>query len=281
MSCPICINNFDDHVSERRCYNICSVCGYAVCKTCTDLIHLSCPSCRGPLRANPVFTRVNNAEPIADGPMELVDDQSVVLLIDISGSMGGESGTQKGAPTRIELAVHLAKVILAFCRKLKIKCAMYTFSEGLNNLTVTEKTSVGDANRILEEAYPGGTTNLGVALKKLFEQHGNQSKYFVFTDGDPQDKYDEAVAKFSNTQLHLIAFSNDVSPVLLSAIGNNPLHTISYIEDVRSLIGYMIPVFIWAMTDMKRVVLSNVDEQCRKKFVEILERQVSWKCCSV
>lgn len=90
----------------------------------------------------------------------------------------------------------MAKVTLAFCRKLKIKCALYTFSEAVDKVPVDEKTSPTEANRILERIDPGGQTYLGLALKKLFGLHGNRSKYFVFTDGEPSDEYAESVENF-------------------------------------------------------------------------------------
>jgi len=124
---------------------------------------------------------------------------------------------------------------------------------------------------------PEGQTFLGLALKKVFATHGANGKYLVFTDGEPNDPGDivyEAIKLFENTQLHLFAFGSAVNTDLLFAVGNNPKHTISYIEDIRSLAGYMVPIFIWAMTELKQVELSPVDEEIRKKFVQILKPQV-------
>ena len=211
MACPICDTTYNDHVEAQRCYNICATEGYSVCKSCMNGLssrNMSCPSCRGPIRTN-VMTRVNNVE--QSDPMDVeersapMSNQQIILLIDISSSMGGQSGTKEGAPLRVELAVHMAKVMLAFCRKLKIKCVLYTFSEAVTKIPIDEETSSVAANQILEDIYPSGSTYLGLALKKLFDLHGDRSKYFVFTDGDSTDEYKESVSKFVNTQLHLIA----------------------------------------------------------------------------
>jgi hypothetical protein len=111
-----------------------------MCKGCIDEYKKQynwpkCPVCNGQWRAIPIATWINNNEPESD-PMDLVGvvepvslDRPAVLLIDVSASMNNPSGTQQGAPTRVELAVHMAKVLLAFCRKLKMKCVVYTFSE--------------------------------------------------------------------------------------------------------------------------------------------------------
>jgi uncharacterized protein YegL len=206
-----------------------------------------------------------------DPPMS---QDPVVLLIDVSGSMDELSGSQLGAPKRIELAVHMAKVILAFCRKLRVKCVVYTFSSGAKQIPVDETTSLADCNRELHAVRPSGGTYLSHALNEIFATHGSLAKYFPLTDGEPTDWDPSCLEKFANTQFHLIAFGKAVNVNLLREVGGNPKHTISYIEDIRSLPGYMVPVFVWAMTDMKPVVLNDIDEECRKRFVEVLEPQV-------
>lgn len=227
-----------------------------------------CPVCNGQWRTTPIATWINNIE----DPMELVVDTApVVLLIDISGSMNNPSGPQKDAPTRVELAVHMVKVLLAFCRKLKLKCVLYTFSEVVKKVPVDEKRDPAQAHLIMDAIRPEGQTFLGLALKELHATHGDAGKYFVFTDGEPTDAYEDL---FARAQLHLFAFGKGVSTDLLSKVAESPLHSISYIQDIASISGYMVPIFIWAVTDLKAVVLDEHDEQCRQKFVEILEPQV-------
>lgn len=292
MSCPVCTENFDDHVNERKCYNICASCGYSVCKTCSDRIQSWCPSCRGPKLSNPVFTRINNNDSMDVVPVNNMSPGSydcryvepnisppqdqIVLIVDVSGSMGGMSGEQKEAPLRIELVGHMVKIMWALCQKLKIACTLYTFSEDVDKIPLSGSTD--QINRVLHNMNPSGSTRLGHALDTVFSKHGETAKYFVFTDGEPTDSPEESIKKFVNTQLHLIAFSKDVKPKLLQAVAFGPnggeKHTISYIEDIRSLPGYMIPVFIWAVSNMKNVTLSDSDDECRKRFVQILEPQV-------
>lgn len=303
MSCPICTNPFNDHVAERRCYNICETDGYAVCHECMMSMvaraagRPTCPGCRGLMRTNPVFTRINNDEADddsedADGPATpmVLDDadarpargDKIVMLIDVSGSMNNPSGQLKGDPTRLELAGHMAKVMRRFCGKLGLKCVIHTFSDGVKKLDVDETTTVDSANRAIENTEPSGQTFIGLALRNIFQTHGPTAKYFVFTDGEPSDEFDDALRDYQNTQLHLLAFSKDVSTKLLMAVADNPLHTISYIKDIQSLPGYMVPIFIWAVLQpsgvagapMQTVTLDERDEELRRQFVQMLEPQV-------
>jgi hypothetical protein len=289
MSCPICFEAYDDVIDEQRCYIICSLQGHSTCKACMIRLGNACPICRGPTLNIPLLARINNVaqnqeqnqEQTHDQTQEQTQDQmdvvpsnDVLMLIDRSGSMGCKSGQLQDAPDRIELAAHMAKIIHAFCKKLGVKCHMYTFAAGLNNLDINERISQAQLDRVLHAIEPDGGTNLGLALKQLYAKHGANCNYFVFTDGDPSDTYEDSIKLFVDTQLHLISFSDATSRDLLRAVANNRLHTISYIEDIRSLSGYMIPVFIWSMTGLSQVTLAEADDECRKKFIEILEPQV-------
>lgn len=286
MSCPICTNPFNDHVLDRRCFNICDTDGYAVCHECMLQMMASaagrplCPGCRGHFRTTPVFTRINNDDdpdvPKAPAPMR-VDARhadKIVMLLDVSGSMNNQSGSLIGAPLRLELAGHMAKVIAAFCRKLGLQFVIHTFSDAVKRLDVDEATPIDRFNQALEAIDPDGQTFIGLALKRTIEAHGPAAKYFVFTDGEPSDDFVSSIDQYANTQLHLMAFGQDVSIDLLQKVGENPLHTISYIKDIQSLPGYMVPIFIWAVTQPARVVLSVRDEQLRAQFVTMLEPQV-------
>ncbi len=276
MACPICYEEYDEYTTEKNCYIICENerCGYSVCKKCMDRVD-KCPSCRGRKKEHPIFVRINNSEQRVPDRMEIDSNDRVVLLMDRSSSMEDVSGETPGAPLRIELSTHMTKIILAFCKKLRVKCSIHAFSTGLIDMNTNENTPEDQSNRTLEAIRPSGCTNLGFALKQLFELYGESAKYFVFTDGDPSDQYIDSIKKFVDAQLHLIAFSKDIEVKLLNAVRGNPKHSISYVEDIRSLSGYMIPTFIWAMTNMKTVELSPIDEECRKKYIEILEPQIS------
>jgi len=305
MPCPICTHPFDDHVAERRCYNVCETDGYAICHECmVSLIARAagrpqCPGCRGNFRLDPIFTRINNDEDehdddgpatpmTVDGalpvPAALGGDDKIVMLIDVSGSMNNPSGEQKGDPTRLELAGHMAKVTRLFCAELGIKCVIHTFSDAVKKLDVDETTPLDRANQVIENTSPDGQTFIGLALRNIFQTNGPAAKYFVFTDGEPSDDYEDAIGDYQNTQLHLLAFGKDVSTKLMMAVADNPLHTVSYIKDIQSLPGYMVPIFIWAATQpsgvaggvaaLQTVTLGERDEELRRQFVQMLEPQV-------
>lgn len=296
QTCPICFEPYDDQVQDRRCYTICANEGHAVCKDCIKHRYSSCPICRGGLLDYPVFTRgfkpvdsnrstsreqTNQMDVDAEIQQENEDipefvnkNAPLVFIIDISGSMDGSSGEQTDAPKRIELAVHISKIFVAFAKKLGVDIFLYTFSSGCERLSITKNSTTDEINRVLENLRPCGETRLGNAMKVTFQNHGNTAKYFIFTDGEPTDHYREEIGKFDNTQVHLIAFSNGTKVDLLKDFGTNSLHTISYVEDVRSLPGYMVPVFIYAITDMKKANLSIEDDECRRKYVQILEPQI-------
>jgi hypothetical protein len=199
-------------------------------------------------------------------------EECVVMLIDVSGSMNESSGEAIDAPKRIELAVHMAKVMLAFCRKLKLKFFVYTFSDTTSQIPITQGTSVNDANKILERINAEGQTFLGLALKTILQKHGEQSKYFVFTDGQPSTDPTDAILLYNSVQLHMLAFSSAVSTEVLDLVAMSSYHTVSYIQDIRSLPGYMVPIFIWAITNLNKVVLDPINDECRTRFIHALER---------
>lgn len=265
MSCAICLDPYDDGNNDKQCYSICSE-GHTVCHECLVNIlkhNAACPLCRRALLENPVRVRIGTTVQ----PTQVVQKQSrVVMVVDRSYSMKAASGAQ-GAPKRIELAMHMMKIIIACCKKLNLAYTVYTFSDSVE--LVADETIDSQLRQ-----RPSGITNLGMALNRVFENHGSTSKYFVFTDGEPSDFFEEAVARYANTQLHLLAFGSDVSVDLLREVMIGQKHTISYIEDVRSLAGYIIPVFVWAMTE-KTAVLDQTDDATRKKFVMMLGSQVS------
>ena len=284
MSCCICFVVYDDHKIDQTCYNICGKGGHTVCKACSNRID-NCPLCQTPITQR-VRIRINNEEQpqeetsLVQREMDGKETRApLIFLLDTSGSMDNVSGTQHGAPQRIEMAVHIAKVKMAFCRKLGIPFRIYSFSED-TKLVVDEKMSVAHANRKLEALRPSGQTFFVPALKTVFQMHGQNSKYFIFTDGDPTEsekEYTPIIKLFNHSQMHLIAFSSDVATSLIKAVATNGLHTVSFIEDIRSLAGYLVPVFICAVTEMERVQLSEVDEACRQEFLKMLAPQVSGK----
>lgn len=278
LECPICYNVYDD--KTHRCYTICEKEGHAICQDCLRDYkndYKKCPICRGKVLDVPVFTRVFQSGPVPVTVQNTTSHASheLVLIVDVSGSMTDTSGDQDEAPTRLELAAHLAKVFHSFAKRLGAKTSIYTFSSIIERLDINTNTPLDTVNKVLEGLRPGGETRLGKVLEMTFKTHGPTAKYFVFTDGEPSDEYRPLLELFSSTQLHLIAFSRSTQVQVLKDVRTTPLHTISYVEDIRSLPGYMVPVFIYAMTDAKTVSLDPVDEECRLKYVEILEPQVT------
>lgn len=287
--CEVCFNLFDD--DKRQCFVVCSG-DHTLCRTCLDQVkasgQVSCPLCRQPISLNPRRVRLHQPSQMEKhDPMELDQDpknkdrkedkekKDIVIALDISGSMQGQSAESVESPIRLEMAVHMAKIMLAFCRKMSVhKCSVYTFSNTLVKLNIDHHTGIDAANRVLERLRPDAGTSIGVALDNLFRQNGPDACYFVFTDGQPTDDWQAGLSLYANTQLHLTAFSKDTSLVLLNAVAGNPLHTISYIEDVRSIAAYMIPVFVLALTGMRRVEMSSADEECRKMYAAWLRAGV-------
>ncbi len=279
--CIICNNSFDD--DDHKCYVICGY-GHTVCYAC--YLHmlnnnLKCHTCRQTLLPTPIMVRLNlnspaevksSNEPLISQTIKDAQNKVIVIGLDVSGSMDELSGSSYESPKRIEMVVHMGKIMMAFCQKLGIyKYRVYTFSNRVTRLDI----NYSNANTVLERLRADGCTNIGEVLRTMFSENGSNACYFLFTDGQPTDDWKQAVSLYNNTQLHLTAFSKDVDMSLLCAVAGNPLHSISYVEDIRSIAAYMIPVFVVSLTNMKTVTLTPDEDACRKMFVEWLKHRVN------
>ena len=290
MSCVICFNNFDD--DSCKCYNICEE-GHTLCLDCFNSLSRpkKCPTCRRTCRSSPILTRINavkeeekkedeeeedeEEEEEEEEEIPELDDRDVVVLIDTSGSMDGKSGENANDPKRIELVGHMMKILLRFCRKLKKNCIFYEFNSSLTRLKINKNTIEETAYKIIEQMEPQNCTNLGSALMHLHRKCGDNTIYFVLTDGESSDETISAIKEYENVDLHLIAFSQDVKCTLLNQVAECENHTISYVQSIDSLMGYIIPTFVWAMTSRYKKTLSDKDEEIRCEYVRLLEPQVN------
>lgn len=273
MPCDICHQEFDDHVSRKNLMLICNQ-SHSVCRECSDKM-MVCHKCNGIIEKRQ-FCRVNNKRPVREPHRkERKKQPTMIFLLDISGSMYSRSCEREGAPSRIEMAVHLVKVMLEFCRTLSFDFRVSTFSDDVQSVEIHKDTSVAECEQVLSRLRPQGETKLGLALSELYDRHGPNNIYFVFTDGHPTDETKESVRRYEGTQLHLFCFGADVSIPLMKQVASSSFHTVSYIEDIRSIAGYIVPVFIWAATGQDRSELSVSDDTCRKKYVELLRPHVT------
>jgi hypothetical protein len=272
MSCQYCFNAYSDETN--KCFNICEN-GHTSCRTCFDNLRNKCPVCNLNLRNPPLLTRINNEEINQRIQQPIMNNNTtVVLLIDTSGSMSEISG-ETGSPRRIELVGHMMKIMLKFCNELNKECIIYTFNSDITKLPITKSMSENDTYSIIEKLTASNFTNLGLALNKIYNNHHDNTIYFVFTDGDSSDDTELSVKLFDNTQLHLLSFSKDVKTNLLDQVTKaGRKHTISYIQNIDSLMGYMIPIFVYAMTDTEKE-LDVVDDNLRREYVDILEPQIN------
>ena len=291
MSCVICFNNFND--DSCKCYNICEE-GHTLCLECFNRLTRpkKCPTCRKSCRASPILTRINpiTPEPAVVPNLEQteeetvtvpptldfeLDNRPVVVLIDTSGSMEDKSGDSRTSPQRIELVGHMMKILLRFCRILKKESVFYQFNSSLSRLKIDKNTKEDKACSVIEKMVPNNCTNLGASLGQLYQSFGDNAIYFVLTDGAPSDETADAIKKYDNADLHLIAFSSDVNTELLTQVSQQKNHTISYVQSIDSLMGYIIPIFVWAMTSRYEVTLTDRNEEYRSEYVRMLEPQIN------
>lgn len=270
------MESYDDHT--KQCYNICNN-GHSSCLQCYNQLILNsnlCPICKTRVRAQPLLTRINNEEL----PQINLSSLPIVLLADVSGSMNEKSG-DSNSPKRIELLGHMMKIMLRFSKELNKECIMYTFNSSVKKLFSNNDNNEKILYEHIESLVSSSATNLGLALENVYNIYKNNAMYFVFTDGQSSDHTEKAVKLFDDAQLHLLSFSQDVNTKLLmevSSAGNK--HTISYIQDINSLLGYMIPIFIYANTikndgSSYNKELTALDEELRKSYVDILYPQLN------
>lgn len=271
--------------------------GHTSCRKCYDQLiskYKSCPLCKSALHRTPILIRINNDQydtassttqqvQTTQGQttvfnMSTQQNKPIVLLVDTSGSMdeSSEIGKSKILPKRIELVVHMMKIMYRFCKELNIKFVPYEFNSTIRKIPISDDMTESTVFSEFERLRSTSCTNLGLALESVYRIYNNNVTYFVFTDGESSDSTDTSVRLFNNANLHLISFSKDVKTQLLdevSAAGRR--HTISYVQDINSLMGYMIPIFIYANTMDSTKELSQNDENLRQEYVRILEPQTT------
>ena len=302
-SCAICLNDYDD--ANLACYIVCNN-GHHCCLVCYNGLKLrgKCHECRHNLLTTPIKNRliltnstINNSftsgtvtetastmtteRPITDIGIfnkEYVTNKKIVFLLDTSHSMNTSShSTDKNAPKRIEIVGHMAKYLFMYCKILNKECVFYEFNSYTTKMPIHIGLSNEEAFKNIEKLESGGNTMIAEAMYKAFLDNNN-AIYIVLTDGEPsssESKLNEVLTMFENLSLHFILFGNGANAHILNLFAQNkPNHTISYIENLISLMAYSIPVFVQAITENFSKELSPLEEELRNNYINILAPQI-------
>jgi hypothetical protein len=225
-----------------------------------------------------------------------IPSNPVVVVLDYSSSMSlsskGEIGrsmnpTRERIPTRMEVVCHMAKILYLYCKELGRPIHFYLFNGNLHQLCINTKTSNEQVFAQLEAAMmnPNGGTHIARALSTLYEQWEDEADYFLLTDGEAMDgaQIPAVMYQFQDASFHCMCFSADTKRDLLKDVVSfgEERHTISYIQDMESLMGYMIPIFVHAtalrMQASSTSTLTAEEEEVRQEYVNMLAPQLNGK----
>jgi hypothetical protein len=208
--------------------------------------------------------------------------RKIVLILDVSGSMGGASSPIKSIdpPTRISLLAHLAKQYAQVAKNLNLSMEFWTFSEDVRCLSPQIKPGMSDADYSnlvskLQNLKPEDNTYMIPALEQAWAKNRDNAVYILFTDGEPSERPIVSVLNcirdtFSNTWLNLVAFGSNLNEDLMKAVGQlGSRNVVSYIYDARGAASYMSCLLAHILNDGEKATLTPQETEFQKTF-EIL-----------
>jgi Mg-chelatase subunit ChlD len=185
--------------------------------------------------------------------------QSVVFVIDISGSMNTEisNGAERDGFNVLDIVKHAGLVCLESLRPSDSAAIIAYSSTATLNLPMTRMSNAGKniAKAALKSLEPQGSTNIWSGLKMALDQLGDGGTIMLLTDGCPNIRpprgehtmLQKELDNHTDVVINTFGFGYNLDSELLRTLSNETFGSYSFIPTV----GEVGTVFVHAMADLR------------------------------